>query len=134
HNLAVYVSRFPGHGDPGLVVVIHDVTELRQLERMRQDFAANVSHELKTPLAIIQSTVEALQDGAAEDPETRDPFLAQVSHEAERLNELIKDLLSLARIESGSLGLECQAVPLDKAIADCMERHQTRAEAKTLTL
>ncbi|HJZ59325.1 MAG TPA: ATP-binding protein [Gemmataceae bacterium] len=133
-SLAVYVSRFPGHGQPGAVVVIHDTTELRRLERMRQDFVANVSHELKTPLAVIKSNVEALIDGAAEDPDTRSTFLAQVAQESDRLEELIKDLLSLARIESGELGLELQSVPLDKAIEACLERHQTRAEVKTLTL
>jgi two-component system phosphate regulon sensor histidine kinase PhoR len=133
-SAAVFVSRFSGYGDPGAVIVIHDVTDLRQLERMRQDFAANVSHELKTPLAIIKSTVETLQDGAVEDPDARVTFLHQVAHEADRLDELIRDLLSLARIESGDLGLEPQAVRLDRAIADCTERHQTRAEAKTLTL
>jgi len=61
--LAVYVSRFPGHGAPGAVVVVHDVSDVRQAERMRQDFVANVSHELKTPLAVIKSNVEALTDG-----------------------------------------------------------------------
>jgi two-component system phosphate regulon sensor histidine kinase PhoR len=133
-SLAVYVSRFPGPGAPGAVVVIHDTTEVRRLERMRQDFVANVSHELKTPLAIIKSNVEALLDGAAEDPAARGVFLEQVSHEADRLEALIRDLLSLARIESGGLQLESKPVPLDKAIIDCFERHQARAEAKTLTL
>ena len=133
-SLAVYVSRFPGPGEPGAVVVVHDVTELRQLERMRQDFVANVSHELKTPLAVIKSSVEALIDGAAQDPAACGMFLTQVSAESDRLEELIQDLLSLARIESGALALELQPVPLNKAIDDCLERNQARAEAKTLTL
>ncbi len=133
-SLAVYVSRLPGGGGPGAVVVVHDTTEVRRLERMRQDFVANVSHELKTPLSVIKSTIEALQDGAAEDPTARVAFLSQVSHEADRLDALIQDLLSLARIESGEFGLELQAVALDKAIIDCLERHQPRAETKTLTL
>ena len=134
HSLAVYVSRFPGPGAPGAVVVVHDVTEVRNAERVRQDFVANVSHELKTPLAVIKSNVEALVDGAVDDPEARGAVLGQVTQEADRLEELIKDLLSLARIESGGLALELQAVPLDKAIIDCLERHQARAEVKTLTL
>ena len=95
-SLAVYVSRLPGQSSPGAVVVIHDNTGLRKLERMRQDFVANVSHELKTPLAVIKSNVEALQDGAADDPETRALFLGQASQEADRLEALIQDLLSLA--------------------------------------
>ncbi len=133
-SLAVYVSRFPGHGTPGAVVVIDDTTDVRRAERMRQDFVANASHELKTPLAVIKSTVETLLDGAAEDPEARAGFLEQVDREADRLADLIKDMLSLARIESGALGLEPRVVKLDKAITDCMERHHPRADTKTLTL
>lgn len=133
-SLTVYVSRFPGPAEPGAVVVVHDTTEVRRLERMRQDFVANVSHELKTPLAVIKSTIEVLQDGAAECPESRVEFLALVSLEADRLEALIQDLLSLARIESGELGLELKPIPMDRAIGDCLERHQPRAEAKTLTL
>ncbi|MCS7271441.1 MAG: cell wall metabolism sensor histidine kinase WalK [Gemmataceae bacterium] len=133
-NLGVYVSRFPGHGMPGAVIVLHDTTELRQAERLRQDFVANVSHELKTPLAVIKSSVETLVDGAAEEPESRQLFLQQIVREADRLEELIKDLLTLARIEGGHLRLEPQAIPLDRAISECLERHHPRAENKTLTL
>ncbi|MBY0457189.1 MAG: cell wall metabolism sensor histidine kinase WalK [Gemmataceae bacterium] len=133
-HMAVYVSRFPGHGMPGAVVVVHDTTEVRQAERMRQDFVANASHELKTPLAVIKSSVEALQDGAANDPDMLAAFLEQVDRESDRLAHLIKDMLSLAKIESGALGLEPRAVVLDRAITDCMERHHPRADSKTLTL
>src|SRR5262249_6239805 len=122
-NLAVYVSRFPGHGAPGAVVVMDDTSDVKAAERMRQDFVANVSHELKTPLSVIKSSVEALVDGAAEEPDARGMFLSQVAREADRLEELIQDLLSLARIESGNLGLEAQAIPLGTAITDCVERH-----------
>ncbi len=133
-TLAVYISRFPGHGMPGAVVVLHDTTDVRQAEKMRQDFVANVSHELKTPLAVIKSSVETLVDGAADEPESRNTFLSQVSREADRLEALIQDLLSLARIESGNLGLEAQAIGLSRAITDCVERHHSRAEVKTLTM
>jgi two-component system, OmpR family, phosphate regulon sensor histidine kinase PhoR len=133
-HLAVYVSRFPGHGMPGAVLVIDDTTDVRQAERMRQDFVANASHELKTPLAVIKSNVEALIDGAADDPEARSEFLEQVAREADRLTDLIKDMLSLSKIESGSLALEARAVNLGKAITDCVERHHPRADAKTLTM
>jgi two-component system phosphate regulon sensor histidine kinase PhoR len=119
---------------PGAVIVLHDTTELRQAERLRQDFVANVSHELKTPLAVIKSSIETLVDGAVEEPESRHLFLQQIVREADRLEELIKDLLSLARIESGHLRLEPQAIPLERAISECLERHHPRAESKTLTL
>jgi two-component system phosphate regulon sensor histidine kinase PhoR len=115
-------------------VVVHDTTDLRTVERLRQDFVANVSHELKTPLSVIKSSVEALADGAAEEPDARVMFLTQVTREADRLEELIQDLLSLARIESGNMGLEPQTIVLDRAITDCVERHQARAEVKTLTM
>ena len=133
-TLAVYVSRFPGHGIPGAVVVVHDTTEVRQVERLRQDFVANVSHELKTPLTVIKSSVEALVDGAVDDLTARNMFLTQMTREADRLEELIQDLLSLARIESGNLGLTPQVVALGRSITDCVERHQARAEVKTLTM
>jgi len=133
-SLTVYVSRFRGHGAPGAVIVLDDTTDVKQVEQMRQDFVANVSHELKTPLAVIKSSVETLVDGAAEEPEARSLFLNQITRESDRLEALIQDLLSLARIESGHLGLEPQAIPLGTAITDCVERHQPRAEAKTLTM
>jgi two-component system, OmpR family, phosphate regulon sensor histidine kinase PhoR len=110
-NLAVYVSRLSSPESTGAVMVLHDITDLRRLERLRQDFVANVSHELKTPLAVIQSNVEALIDGAAEDPVARLSFLGRVQHEANRLDELIQD-----------------------AIADCLERHATRAEEKSMSI
>jgi two-component system phosphate regulon sensor histidine kinase PhoR len=83
---------------------------------------------------VIKSSVEALADGAVEEAETRAMFLTQVAREADRLENLIQDLLSLARIESGNMGLEPQAIVLERAITDCVERHQARAEVKTLTM
>ena len=130
--LMVYASRLPGPPSAGVVLVIHDTTELRRLERLRQDFVANVSHELKTPLAVIRSNVEALLDGAADDPAARVPFLERVAHETGRLDALIQDLLRLARIESGDQMLDLASVPLDAAIAECLDRHAMRAEEKTL--
>jgi two-component system phosphate regulon sensor histidine kinase PhoR len=134
-TLAVYVSRLPGPADsPGAVLVLHDMTDLRRLEKMRQEFVANVSHELKTPLAVIRSNIEALADGAADDPVLRVQFLDRVVSEADRLGLLIQDLLRLARIESGDQLLDLGPVPLDRAIAECLDRHATRAEDKTLRL
>ncbi|HEY8503105.1 MAG TPA: ATP-binding protein [Gemmataceae bacterium] len=129
-HLAVYAARLPGSPTPGAILVLHDVTELRRLERVRQEFVANVSHELKTPLAVIAANVEALLDGAAEDPAARRPFLEQVAEQAERLHSLILDLLSLARIESGEMHLQPEPIPVADAVARCLERHRKRAEAK----
>ncbi len=107
---------------------------MRRLERLRQDFVANVSHELKTPLSVIKACIEALLDGAVEEPESRKTFLEQISDQGERLHSLILDLISLARIESGEEVMEFQAVPIHLVVADCLDRHQPRAEAKQVRL
>jgi two-component system, OmpR family, phosphate regulon sensor histidine kinase PhoR len=133
-QLAVYVAPLPGDPAPGAVLVMHDVTELRRLERLRQDFVANVSHELKTPLSVIKACIEALLDGAVEDVNARRPFLEQISDQGERLHLLILDLISLARIESGTEIMDFQSVPIDQAVADCLDRHGPRAEAKNIQL
>jgi two-component system phosphate regulon sensor histidine kinase PhoR len=130
-QLAVYVAPLTGTPSPGgAIIVLHDTTELRRLERLRRDFVANVSHELKTPLSVIKACIEALIDGAVEDPEARKPFLEQIADQGERLHALILDLISLARIESGEEVLDLQAVPVEAFVADCLDRHAPRAEAK----
>src|SRR5262249_10481233 len=98
-RLAVHAARIPGSPPRGLVLVLHDTSDLRRLERLRREFVANVSHELKTPLSVIKACVETLLDGAAENPQHRGPFLKQVADQADRLPMLILDLLSLRRTE-----------------------------------
>jgi len=82
----------------GIVAVIHDITDIRKLENMRSQFAANVTHELKTPLTSIKGFAETLKD--VEDSETREKFLNIINDEAERLSRLISDILSLSKIEN----------------------------------
>lgn len=129
-SLTVHAARLPGLPPRGAVLVLHDTTELRRLERLRQDFVANVSHELKTPLSIIKANVETLLDGAVEDPQHRRPFLEQIGIQSNRLHALILDLLSLARIESGEELFEFQPIPVSEIVQSCMERHRPRAESK----
>ena len=114
--------------------MLHDTTELHRLERVRQEFVANVSHELKTPLAVIKASVETLIDGAVDDPHHRSDFLRHIDEQADHLDLLIVDLLSLARIESGKEVLHLEAVPLKEAVAACVERHRARAVARDLIL
>jgi two-component system phosphate regulon sensor histidine kinase PhoR len=133
-SLTVHAARLPGDPPRGAVLVLHDTTELRRLERLRQDFVANVSHELKTPLSVIKVCVETLQDGAADDPDHRDRFLEQIARQGDRLHALILDLLSLARIESGAELFHFATVPLAPLAAACVERHRPRAEARRQTL
>jgi two-component system phosphate regulon sensor histidine kinase PhoR len=132
-HLTVHASRLPGGPARGAVLVLHDTTELRRLERLRQEFVANVSHELKTPLAVIKASLETLLGGALADPEFGQRFLQRAVAQADRLNMLILDLLSLARIEAGDELFEFQAVALAPVVAECLERHRERAEGKRLT-
>ncbi len=83
----------------GAVIVVNDVTRLKRLESMRRDFVANVSHELKTPITSIKGFVETLLGGAMDKPEDSKRFLGIVASQADRLNAIINDLLSLSQLE-----------------------------------
>ena len=118
----------------GAVVVLHDVTELRRLERVRQDFVANVSHEFKTPLTAIQGFAETLLAGALDDPNNNRRFLEIIRDHAARLARLTDDLLKLARIEAGKLEIEFSAVGLTELIEGCAETTLLKAGRKLITL
>jgi two-component system phosphate regulon sensor histidine kinase PhoR len=120
-------------GEGGAVIVLDDVTAVKRLENVRRDFVANVSHELKTPVASIKGFVETLLDGAAEDPGDRARFLEIIGRQADRLAAIIEDLLALSRIEqsetSGTLPVESQplAAILTAAVDDCGPRAVERS-------
>lgn len=84
---------------PGVLIVLNDITHLRRLENVRKDFVANVSHELKTPITTIKGFVETLRDGAIADPQDANRFLDIILKHADRLNAIVEDLLTLSRIE-----------------------------------
>ena len=132
--LAVHGALLPGPSPSGAVLVFHDVTELRRLERMRQDFVANASHELKTPLASIKAYTETLLDWALHDEAVNVRFLHRIEEQADRLNQLIQDLLSLARLESGHEVFQHGPLAVSAAVEACVEAHAGRAEAKGLAL
>jgi two-component system phosphate regulon sensor histidine kinase PhoR len=133
-SLTVHAARLPGTPLRGAVLVLHDTSELRRLERVRQEFVANVSHELKTPLSVIKACVETLLEGAIEDEAHRGRFLERIADRADRLEALILDLLSLARIEAGTEIFAFTSVPLKPTVEAGLERHRARADAKKLTL
>ncbi len=120
-------------GDGGAVIVLNDVTEVQRLENIRRDFVANVSHELKTPVASIKGFVETLLDGALDAPDDARRFLGIVARQADRLAAIIEDLLALSRIEqsetSGKLPLEPQQIAgiLVTAADDCRPRAAERS-------
>ena len=94
----------------GLVIVLYDVTEQQRIEEERRQFVSNVSHELRTPLTSVKSYVDALQEGAIEDPEVAKSFLAVAQDETTRMIHMINDLLELSRMDSGTMKLETEYV------------------------
>ena len=123
-------------GEGGAVIVLNDVTDVQRLENVRRDFVANVSHELKTPIASIKGFVETLLDGAADNPTDAKRFLQIVAKQADRLAAIIEDLLALSRIEQSEgaddLPVEPAAIGgvLAAAAADC----EPRAVERSITL
>jgi two-component system phosphate regulon sensor histidine kinase PhoR len=130
----VAAAPVPATGSVGAVLVLHDTSELRRLERVRQDFVANVSHELKTPLAAIQGFAETLLGGALEDKRNRERFLEIIRDHAIRLGRLTDDLLKLSLIEAGKLELESAPVAVQDVIHPCVETTRLKAASKRLTL
>ena len=120
-------------GEGGAVIVLNDVTDMQRLESVRRDFVANVSHELKTPVASIKGFVETLLDGALDDPANARRFLEIVGRQADRLASIIEDLLALSRIEqregAGNLPLETTRIAdvFSAVIADCGPRADDRS-------
>ena len=124
-------------GVPGLrqrLVLLRDLTDLRQTETVRRDFVANVSHELRTPLTALRALVETLQDGAADDPASRTEFLYGIGVEVERMSQIIAELLDLARIESGMADLDLAQVDLNQVVAPAADRLRAQAARHEVTL
>ncbi len=118
----------------GTLLVLHDVTELRRLERVRTAFVANVSHELRTPLTSIRGYLETLLDGALEEPTNARRFLEIAHTHAERLSRLVDDLLQLSDIETGRLVLKPASFRLHEVAVDVVAFFEKQAAQKSLSL
>ncbi len=132
--LSVIATRFVAGTTPGAIVVLHDVSELRRLENLRREFVANVSHELKTPLASIKAYAETLRMGAINDQENNLGFVERISEQAEHLHQLILDLLHLARVEAGQEAFQFTCVDVAPVVARCVAQLKQLAEQKAITL
>jgi two-component system phosphate regulon sensor histidine kinase PhoR len=133
-TLSLRATRLPGEPCPGVMVVLHDMTELRRLENLRRELVANVSHELKTPLAAIKGYAETLRLGAVNDQEHNVLFVRRIEEQADRLHELILDILQIARIESGQEAFELANVPLTPLIEEVAAQFAEVAAAKSIVL
>jgi len=118
----------------GAVLVLHDISELRRLERVRQDFVANVSHEFKTPLTAIRGFAETLLGGALDDVDHRRRFVEIIQDHAERLTRLTDDLLKLSTIEAGKMDLEFRTVNPADLLKLCADTASFAAKKKQQTI
>lgn len=118
----------------GSIFVFHDLTRIRTLENTRREFVANVSHELRTPLSLIKGYVETLLDGAMSDPELSAKFLQTIERHSNRLTNLIEDLLTISRLESGQITLQLKTVPLRAFASALMNEMQARAKDRGVAL
>jgi two-component system phosphate regulon sensor histidine kinase PhoR len=134
HVFDVLATPLPGDPPPGVVLVLRDISELKRLEQMRQQFIANVSHELKTPLSSIKAYTETLLAGASKDPVHCERFLNRIDEQAGHLHQLIMDMLSLARIEASQSSLELANVPVDGVVRRCLADYEPQAAARQVAL
>jgi two-component system phosphate regulon sensor histidine kinase PhoR len=134
HFFAATVAAVRAGETSGAVVVLHDITELRKLERVRRDFVANVSHEFRTPLTAIQGFAETLLAGAMNDPQHRGRFLEIIVEHSRRLARLTEDLLMLSKMDADRLELEVRRVNVVQLIESCMETSRHRAAEKEIAI
>ena len=134
HFFAATVASVGTTGTDGAVLVLHDITDLRKLERVRRDFVANVSHEFRTPLTAIQGFAETLLAGAMDDPQNRGRFLEIILEHSRRLARLTEDLLMLSKMDADRLEFETRRIPIGPFIDSCIETAQPRARDKDLRL
>ncbi|WAM30486.1 sensor histidine kinase [Caldicellulosiruptor naganoensis] len=121
----------------GILLIVSDITIIKKLEKMRSDFVANVSHELKTPLTSIKGFVETLRDGAIEDKDVAMKFLNIIEVEVERLVRLINDLLYLSEIENAKIEIneeEEEEVNIKDVVDECVQLLKLKAESKDIKI
>jgi two-component system phosphate regulon sensor histidine kinase PhoR len=132
-RLLVRIAALPGNEEQVFAVFV-DVTEMRRLETLRRDFVANVSHELRTPVTAIRSAAETLQGSLPEDRVVLEQFIGIIARNAQRLHELVEDLLDLSRIESQKLKLSIEPLDLRVAFSRVLNTFQERADKRGVEL
>lgn len=135
-NIDVYGAPVLGDHEQwlGIVIVSHDITELKRLEQVRKDFVANVSHELRTPVTSIKGFSETLIDGAHADQATLLSFLEIIHTESNRLEMLINDLLDLSKVEQAEFQVNALPTDMEKVIKRAEEMVSRRIEEKNIKL
>ncbi len=130
----VVVAPVEGEAASGVLVSFEDVTDLERAGQMRRDFVSNVSHELKTPLTALLGFIETLRGAARDDPAARERFLTIMQREAERMDRLVSDLLSLNRVESAERQRPTDPVALDELVSATASALRPTAQAAGVEL
>lgn len=126
--------RIDNNNVSGCLTVIHDITEIKRLQTLRSDFVANVSHELKTPLTSIKGFIETLLEGALDDKENNRNFLKIIAEHAERLNNLVNDLLSLSHLESKGIIIEKKSFNLRQQLEETVSAFGSQLNKKKIAV
>ena len=116
------------------ILVVHDITQLRKLDSMRRDFVSNVSHELRTPVSVIRANSETLLSGALDNKKDAEVFSKAILHNAERLSEMVSDLIDLSRIEYGEVKLNFEPVNINRSILGALDSIKGLAAKKEISL
>ena len=98
----------PLDNNGGVLLTLHDLTRMRQVETSQREFVSNVSHELRNPMASIKAMVETLESGAVNDPQVALDFLSRMRGDVDRMNGMVNDLLELSRMESGQFKIDAE--------------------------
>jgi two-component system phosphate regulon sensor histidine kinase PhoR len=133
-RLARLAADSPARGPGGLILVFHDVTDLRRLETIRTDFVANVSHELRTPVTAITTATETLLGGALDHPEDAAEFVGVIDRHGKRLRQLVDDLLDLAKLEAKSFRLAPSELELRSVAERALSLMAEQARRRRMTL
>ena len=118
----------------GVLLTLHDLTPIRQLETTRREFVSNVSHELRTPIASIKAMVETLQRGAMEDRQVAGDFMERINRDIVRMNDIVSELLELSLLESGQMKLDISSIEVIPFLEEIKQEYQVEADAKKIRL
>ncbi len=116
--LSVTTTPVGSGSEVGVLITVHDLTNIRQLENTRKEFVSNVSHELRSPLASLKAMVGTLENGAYEDRKIASDFLTRIDRDVDRMTSLVADLLELSRLESGQENIELEVVEVKALVAE----------------
>ncbi len=132
--LSAIATPLDGAGAPGVLLTLHDLTRIRQVETSQKEFVSNVSHELRNPMASIKAIVETLESGAMDDPRVAADFLGRMRRDVDRINSLVNDLLELSRMESGQFTIEAEPLSLAVVVQGVKSQFREAAASREVAI